>query len=228
MNDTAFHLGAELTRAVNRMDFFRLYKAMTLAHGYSAFALCDLPAEADEFTYKRYIVLHSLPDEVLNQLDDGAPEKGADGIVDHVTKSVVPVILEKAQSHSPLAKATASETVAAIPLHTPSGRRHALILFGGPEAVTSSSIAVMGLEASLIFQRYFEALLSLETITGLSERELQIVQWTSEGKTSADIAVILGLSEHTVNSYTAAILRKLNVGNRAQMVATAIRSGLIG
>jgi LuxR family transcriptional regulator, quorum-sensing system regulator SdiA len=35
------------------------------------------------------------------------------------------------------------------------------------------------------------------------------------------------LSEHTVNSYIAAVLRKLHVVNRAQMVASAIRSGLI-
>ena len=98
---------------------------------------------------------------------------------------------------------------------------------GDASGLNHQALALIALDASLIFQRYFEVILSLDSISGLSDREIQIVRWTSEGKTSAEIAIILGLSEHTVNSYIAAVLRKLHVVNRAQMVASAIRSGLI-
>lgn len=85
----------------------------------------------------------------------------------------------------------------------------------------------MALEAALVFQRYDEAIISLDSISSLNDREIQIVRWTSEGKTSGEIAIILGLSTHTVNTYIAIALRKLDVVNRAQLVASALRSGLI-
>lgn len=226
MNEIAYHLGEELKRAINRMDFFRLYKAMAHAHGYHAFALCDLPGDAADFRYMRHIVLHSLPDEALYPSVKNAPS-AEDPIFAHVVRSVVPVTLDDIGEKSALATAAEASMATIIPLHTPSGRRHAVVLFGNGSGPKSANLAAISHEAVTIFQRYFEAILSLETITGLNDRELQIVRWTSEGKTSAEIAIILGLSEHTVNSYTAAILRKLHVVNRAQMVATAIRTGLI-
>ena len=226
MSDKAHHLGTELKRAINRMDFFRLFKAMTLAHGYTAFALCDIPGEAADFRYARHLVLHSLSDKQLASAGRQANVE-ADPIVCHILRSVIPVSLDNVRSNSPLADAAQSDAVTVIPLHTPSGRRHALVLFGDEGTRADANLAIIAHEAVTIFQHYFEAILSLETITGLNDRELQIVRWTSEGKTSAEIAIILGLSEHTVNSYTAAILRKLHVVNRAQMVATAIRTGLI-
>ena len=65
------------------------------------------------------------------------------------------------------------------------------------------------------------------TLPIISPRELEVIRWSAEGKTSIEIAVILGLSEHTINSYTTKILQKLQVVNRAQMVGKAIRMGLI-
>ena len=61
----------------------------------------------------------------------------------------------------------------------------------------------------------------------LSERERECLIWTSGGKTSVEIARILGLSEHTVNHYLNNAARKLNAGNRTQAVAFAMRQGFI-
>jgi LuxR family transcriptional regulator len=114
-----------------------------------------------------------------------------------------------------------------VPLHTAFGKRFGLILLRKGPRPSHQELALIAYEASVVFQRYFDVVLSLDSISGLGKRELQIVGWTSEGKTSSEIAIILGLSEHTVNSYIAAILRKLGVVNRAQMVASALRNGLI-
>jgi len=51
--------------------------------------------------------------------------------------------------------------------------------------------------------------------------------WTAAGKTSAEIAEILGLSEHTVNHYLNKATKKLDTVNRTQAVAKALRVGLI-
>ena len=81
--------------------------------------------------------------------------------------------------------------------------------------------------SSLIFQKYHETVLVPSSLPTVTPRELQVLKWSAEGKTSQEIAVILSLSEHTVNSYTARVQQKLQVNNRAQMVAAAIRTGLI-
>jgi DNA-binding CsgD family transcriptional regulator len=64
-------------------------------------------------------------------------------------------------------------------------------------------------------------------IDSLSAREIQVLQLVAEGKSNKDIGVALGLSALTVKSHLARIARKLGTGDRAEMVATALRSGAI-
>jgi DNA-binding NarL/FixJ family response regulator len=66
-----------------------------------------------------------------------------------------------------------------------------------------------------------------EGVDSLSAREIQVLQLVSEGKSNKDIGVALGLSALTVKSHLARIARKLGTGDRAEMVATALRSGAI-
>jgi DNA-binding CsgD family transcriptional regulator len=61
----------------------------------------------------------------------------------------------------------------------------------------------------------------------LSERERECLLWVSEGKTSEEVALILGVSANTVNSYVTHATRKVSSSNRAMAVATAIRSGYV-
>lgn len=61
----------------------------------------------------------------------------------------------------------------------------------------------------------------------LTARELEVVRWTAQGKTSAEIGQILSLSDHTVNAYMTNAIRKLDCVNRTQLVAKALRLRLI-
>jgi DNA-binding NarL/FixJ family response regulator len=61
----------------------------------------------------------------------------------------------------------------------------------------------------------------------LSAREIQVLQLVARGKSNKDIGEELGLSALTVKSHLARIARKLGTGDRAEMVATAMRSGAI-
>jgi DNA-binding NarL/FixJ family response regulator len=64
-------------------------------------------------------------------------------------------------------------------------------------------------------------------VDSLSAREIQVLQLVAEGKSNKDIGTELGLSALTVKSHLARIARKLGTGDRAEMVATAMRSGAI-
>lgn len=53
----------------------------------------------------------------------------------------------------------------------------------------------------------------------LSTRELEIMEWVRQGKTNAEIGIILDISAFTVKNHMQRILKKLDVLNRAQAVA---------
>lgn len=59
----------------------------------------------------------------------------------------------------------------------------------------------------------------------LSPRELEVLQLVAEGRTNAEIAKTLFLSEATVKTHLRRIFGKLQVTDRASAVATAIAAG---
>ncbi len=226
VTETALHLGPELERAVNRMDFFRLFKSLAGSYGFSNFGITEIMGEEHGLNFQSVHALHNFP--VAWFADPKYQVIGcADPVARYLQKASAPCSMDLVEEPSDVLVSSGFEHAVVVPLHAATGKRHGLIMVGGHTEPDHQRLALIALDAALVFQRYFEVILSLESISGLSDREIQIVRWTSEGKTSAEIAIILGLSEHTVNSYIAAVLRKLHVVNRAQMVASAIRSGLI-
>lgn len=61
----------------------------------------------------------------------------------------------------------------------------------------------------------------------LTDRERECLLWAAEGKTTADTAIILGISERTVIFHLQNAARKLDVCNRPQAVARAVAQGYI-
>lgn len=64
--------------------------------------------------------------------------------------------------------------------------------------------------------------------TTLSPREQEIVRLVSNGHPNKAIARQLAISQHTVNTHVRRIFDKLGVSSRAEMVAYALQSGLVG
>ena len=61
----------------------------------------------------------------------------------------------------------------------------------------------------------------------LTQRELQVLQWISGGKSNTEIATILDISAWTVKIHVGNLLAKLNATNRSHAVAKAITFNLI-
>ena len=61
----------------------------------------------------------------------------------------------------------------------------------------------------------------------LTEREIEVLTHISEGKTNIQIAELLFLSGHTVNTHRKNIMQKLGVNNTASMVMYAVKSGFV-
>jgi len=61
----------------------------------------------------------------------------------------------------------------------------------------------------------------------LAPREREVLQLVAEGKTSKEIAEILGVSVKTAESYRSHIMEKLDIHETAGLVRYAIRRGLV-
>jgi DNA-binding NarL/FixJ family response regulator len=74
-----------------------------------------------------------------------------------------------------------------------------------------------------------EALLSKTTRPPdpLTSRERQVLQLISEGKSTKDVACLLGISTKTAESHRARLMHKLDIHETASLVRYAIRRGLI-
>lgn len=64
-----------------------------------------------------------------------------------------------------------------------------------------------------------------ETQAQLTAREVEVLRWTAEGKTSNEIAQILSISERTTNFHINNVLLKLGALNKTQ---AAVKAALLG
>jgi NarL family two-component system response regulator YdfI len=66
-----------------------------------------------------------------------------------------------------------------------------------------------------------------EIADDLTPREIEVLRMLSEGLGNREMAVRLGISDHTVKFHISSILDKLNASSRTEAVTLGIRMGLI-
>ena len=64
-----------------------------------------------------------------------------------------------------------------------------------------------------------------ETEIHLTDRELTVLRWTADGKTSGEVSTILGISERTVNFHINNAVEKLGTVNK---LAAAVKAAVLG
>jgi DNA-binding CsgD family transcriptional regulator len=74
-----------------------------------------------------------------------------------------------------------------------------------------------------------DAYLSKEEVNPdpLSARERQVIQLIVEGKSTREVAILLGISVKTAESHRARLMQKLDIHETAGLVRYAIRRGLV-
>lgn len=65
----------------------------------------------------------------------------------------------------------------------------------------------------------------VEDIGELSPREIEVLRWTAEAKTSSEISILTGISERTVNFHAHNAMVKLNCANKT---AAAVKAAILG
>lgn len=115
------------------------------------------------------------------------------------------------------------------PLRLQVGRHRYFVLFSAERADKIDQDALVGAQMRCCYalSQIPDMLRAAASQDPLSDRERECLVWVSEGKTTDEVALILGVSGNTVNSYITHAIQKLSASNRAMAIATAIRSGMI-
>lgn len=229
---------SEIARLETQFDIIRYMRRITQVFGFRTFLICAIPA-FDVERLSAATVISNMPADLLNKYDSLSMLRFSTG-VRRLRETTTPfqVTLEEWEKESGKAPA-AADYIAMLrdngifqanyfPVHDAEGGRGAVILMG-PEMDLPMTAAM---ELQMIAIHVYNRLAEIGSVwksanTALSEREIQCLNWTAAGKTSAEIAGILGLSEHTVNHYLNHVTRKLDAVNRTQAVVKAMKKGYI-
>nr|WP_314581694.1 helix-turn-helix transcriptional regulator [uncultured Pseudomonas sp.] len=66
---------------------------------------------------------------------------------------------------------------------------------------------------------------SIPPVKDLTIREVEVLKWTAEGNTAAEVGDILSLRSRTVNFHITNAVRKMGVKNKMSAVVKAVRDG---
>jgi len=227
----------EIEGLKTQFDIFRFLKRVTEAYRCRAFMVLNLPP-ITSFDLQGSTVITNWPAELLAMYDQEGLMMNSP-VMRRLRTSARPFFYDTARPNWPRDDGK-SAIVATLferfkltrggyfPTHEPSGLRGAVFFGGDREPFSPTEMRELSYIAIHVFDRLAE-IRNLDTrITDtLTDREIDCLNWTAAGKTSAEIAEILNLSEHTVNHYLNRATKKLDTVNRTQAVAKALRIGLI-
>jgi DNA-binding CsgD family transcriptional regulator len=189
-------------------------------------------------------ILSGYPKEWYNHYFEAGYDK-IDPIVDHCLKSkrTIPIIWDDSVFKSEAAARLWGEagefglvSGASFGVRGRNGEAALLSLAasGKPGPARSDIVATIGIAQLLtcyLHEAIVRLVLSKDAIPvermDLTPREKECLLWAGDGKTSWEIAKILGISERTITFHVQNAAHKLGVSNRQQAIARALSLGLI-
>jgi LuxR family transcriptional regulator, quorum-sensing system regulator SolR len=121
----------------------------------------------------------------------------------------------------------------AQPCLAPGGVRGLLTLARGGEEISAQELAANQTQMSWLAHVTHDGMARLLRKTyanasltePLTERELEVLRWTADGKTAEDVAEILNISERTITFHLGKCVEKLQVNNK---LAATVRAAMMG
>ncbi|MCC5972093.1 MAG: autoinducer binding domain-containing protein [Pararhodobacter sp.] len=228
-------------RSISVVDKFSAYSALmeiSKSYGFGTFSLLVFPVE-QSLKYAPTLYITNNSNEFLEKYDDGNHLPNNYTIF-RLRQSTEPITWDIRTYQHDARKVERKRTIdllaeygmfmgANFGLNDNRGNQGAMIFSGDRDIPNVTELAELNLLSNVIFDRLdIQPESNSESITfHLSERERQVLEWASAGKTSWEIASIIELSEHTVNQYLASSILKLGATNRIHAVAKALRLKLI-
>ncbi|MBO3759055.1 autoinducer binding domain-containing protein [Ciceribacter sp. L1K23] len=228
----------ELISYKTQFDVFRFMKRATEIFGARTFMVFNLPAPTS-LDLSSNSIITNWPAELLSAYDQTQLLSDSPVIL-HLRTSTVPFQYDFDRPGGRFTYSRPFEEPrdlfcrfglprgAHFPVHDSSGSRGAVSFAGDRPPFSLSELIELSYLSMYVYNRLAEIRdMDNRATEMLTEREIDCLNWTAAGKTSVEIAEILGLSEHTINHYLNRATKKLDTVNRTQAVAKALRIGLI-
>jgi DNA-binding CsgD family transcriptional regulator len=217
-------------------ELLHLLRRLISRYGFAHFMIARLPL-ADEQRFSERLVLSNWPAELVRQYDAGETFQTSE-LVERLRQTKLPVT-GGPELMEPAGKGAGKAAVFRLPphtgmghfavlLHTTYGEPFVAVLSGTRDEPAGAERATLYLALLQLFEcleRTFDA--GSGAREKLSSREVECLRWAAAGKSSDEIAIILGISAYTVSSYFKSATRKLDAVNRMQAIARAMRMKLI-
>jgi LuxR family transcriptional regulator, quorum-sensing system regulator BjaR1 len=229
---------SQIAALETQFDAIRYMKRTTLAFGFKAFLICMVPA-FDAEKLASAAILSNMPADLMNKYDSISLLKHSTGIR-RLRETTTPFQLtldewEKESGRPPqsndyitMLRDHGIFQANYFPVHDADGSRATVVWMGKRVDLPMTAMMELQMIAIHVYNRLTEiGSFWKDANIALSEREIQCLNWTAAGKTSSEIAGILGLSEHTVNHYLNHVSKKLDAVNRTQAVVKAMKKGYI-
>jgi DNA-binding CsgD family transcriptional regulator len=117
--------------------------------------------------------------------------------------------------------------VCLVPYNSGKARMLMAFLFGKDAFVSHDRLRDAALAAAYYTSHFTDITSTNETVSELTDREVECLSWIGEGKTSDEIALIIGISRNTINNYITSIMNKTGAKTRSEAVAFAVRQRII-
>ncbi|KQY19954.1 LuxR family transcriptional regulator [Rhizobium sp. Root482] len=229
---------SEIAALETQFDAIRYMKRTTQAFGFKVFLICTVPS-FDAEKLSGAAILSNMPAELVNKYDSVSLLKHSTGIR-RLKETTTPFQLtldeweresgdvRQFDGYIALLREHGIFQANYFPVHDASGNRATVIWMGKHVDLPMAAMMELQMIAIHVYNRLAEiGTVWKDNSINLSEREIQCLSWTAAGKTSSEIAGILGLSEHTVNHYLNHVSKKLDAVNRTQAVVKAMKKGYI-
>ena len=220
-------------------DAMQVLRRTCLGYGFKYFSVITLPSavSGDDTSIASMATISSWPPELIAGYDRLGLARNSP-ILDKLRKQITPLVFEVAEVNNARPgeePQNANELFGRFdlsmgvyfPVHDNHGLRHAVSFMGNRDPLSVEELSTLSLFATMLVEQISRISVADHAAKSvLNDREVEILRWTAEGKTSPEIARITGLSEHTVNHYATIATKKLGCSNRTQAVVYAIRLGL--
>lgn len=227
----------DLQSVRTELELAAFLRVVRKAYGFRFFTIVEIPAASVE-KLSPLIGLTDAPLDLFDEYDKLGLLRNSP-VFAELRRTTAPIVWDLARTRSdrPDDEAMVSRSFnaqydltrgAIFPVHGADGRRAGALFMGNRDALTeeeTSDLALIVIHAFDLYDRIHNR--RNDTPHKLTGRELEVLQWAANGKTSGEIASILSISDHTVNTYMNAAMRKLDCVNRTQLVAKALRLHLI-
>lgn len=226
-----------LANVKSAYEIFKFLRSVAESYDYSHFSVIYIPVFGEE-QLRRKIVLSNWQPELLRAYDEMKLLSNSP-IIKKLRKSHKPLEWELEKLNLERSETELKNSVELFrsfdmhngvyfPTYDIKGIKGAVSFAGKRAPLQMNEIAVLHIISVFVFKK-LSIFLEEEDGNGpsLTKRELECLSWSAQGKTNAEISVILSISENTVSGYITSTCRKLDASNKVHAVAQALRLGLI-